>query len=359
MYEYNVYDIIDFLEEEYINDWLSTIPDEIWKKNIKIIMRNIYMIENANVISFLINKINFDLPTYIVKYFKKISLGLLKYCFENYRVKLLFEIKKKHNVYIKIVDECVEFHNYDFNKYFYEKIYSELDPKNYNCVKNIKNKYELLCTDDGFYKNNMFYCSIIERINNFYYSFSNYDTIKYYHTKFENIFKIIKSSSKNFVFKNIFMKGMITSYDEMIKLKNILGITDSDFKQKILLNDYQYTSIISYACKYFDIDFVINILNLCDDNILLKEKHVAKIIASVALSNKIENVFLIYNYFAYHKNFVFTNDTYTKIITDIIYSDEKKHYEYYKIIVEFINLGGRIKGYSIYTDYIEKLKIKN
>ncbi len=78
-----------------------------------------------------------------------------------------------------------------------------------------------------------------------------------------------------------------------------------------------------------------------------------------SLSNKMENVFLIYNYLAFGKNFQFTKDQYSKIVSRIIHLGDKKHYNYKDVIIEFINLGGEISGYSLYTDYIERLKIKN
>ena len=35
--KYDKYDIIDFLEQEYIKDWLSIIPNSVWIKNKKVI----------------------------------------------------------------------------------------------------------------------------------------------------------------------------------------------------------------------------------------------------------------------------------------------------------------------------------
>ena len=209
-------------------------------------------------------------------------------------------------------------------------------------------------------------------IKNTYEPIKNYNTIKYYDTKFKGVFTYIKTKNISYlIFSRTFIESKIDNFNDMINLKNILGITDTEFKNNLFIktsknNLFIRTSEENYIfpiiCMSCNIEFILQILNYCFDEkpyLLLNNQIVCKVMTYVSVSNKIENLSLIFNYLIYEKNFKFTKQQYSDIIKNIIWYGEKKHHEYDKIIYELINLGGTISGYSIYTDYIDRLKIIN
>ena len=361
IYEYDKYDIIDFLEPEYIKDWLSTIPNDVWMKNKKTIENSIFELREKKIISFVINKINLNLPKFLVKNFNKINVELLKFCVEYDFATFKKEIKKNLLIYKQTINICITKHNYEFNKYFYETIYFELEPEHKIITKPINlNIFGILQNNNKFHKDNIFYDSIIKLLNGL--NSVDYKILKYYNIKFKNVFANLDKKILCPLFINVFNGSKIDNYNDMIDLKNILGITDLEFKKKIIFGSlFNYNAnrcIIRNICMLGNINFIFQVLNFCDDNILLKNSNICTLIVSTSLSKKIENVLSIYNYLVFEKKFKFTKELYSEIITNIIYGADKKHFNYKDIIIEFINLGGRVSGYSVYTDYIDRLKIK-
>lgn len=363
-YEYDKYDIIDFLETQYINDWLNLIPDNEWIKNKKAIEYKVSKLTEPEIISLVISKINLNLPKYIVVNFEQINVDLLKFCVETNFDKLKKEIKKNPSIYKQIIDKCIYNMNYEFNKYFYENIYFELEPthKIQQNSANILNLYGLL--QKNVHKNNMFYDQLINNLQRNWGSDAlNFKVLKYYNSIFLNIFKI-KKENENVkslfvkIFKINFEKGEINNFEDLNELKNIFGISDKQFKIYIVHILYD-KSILDYVCASGDIDFIIELINKLDDDIL--KENITNVMVHTALLNKIENVFLMYNLLVYEKKCVFTKEMYSEIIIRLVFMRKSKYdvYKYNKIIYEFINLGGKIRGYSTYTDYIDRLKIKN
>lgn len=366
--EYDKYDIIDFLESEYIDDWLNLIPNNLWIENKKIIENHVYKLMEPKIISYVIEKINLNLPKYVILNFEKINLNLLKFCFERYYDKFMKEIKKKNYNMTQIINKCIYRHDYEFNKYFYEIIYFELEPEHKVEEQNsstILNLYGLLQNKypNNIHQNNMFYNMLVKEIN--YCAEMDYDVLQYYNKKFKNyikkytIDKYDTTTIINKIYEKIKMK--IKKLDELFEIADILNISKSDLKKIILISTnyiYSYKSIIYNVCMYGDIDLIVEVLNFLDNDIVQKKENIIKIMTSISMSNKKENVFLVYNILLYEKKCIFTKQIYSEIIQNIIYQGDKKFYEYDKIIFELINLGGEIKGYSMYTEYIEKLKIK-
>lgn len=70
--EYDKYDIIDFLEEDYI-EYLNSIPLEIWKKYKKDIEIKLLQVKNHQIINLVLTKINIDCYQHIVKNAEKIN----------------------------------------------------------------------------------------------------------------------------------------------------------------------------------------------------------------------------------------------------------------------------------------------
>ena len=369
--EYDKYDIIDFLEWEYINDWLNLIPNQIWIKNKNIIENRIYKLSEPKIISYIINKINLNLAKYIVSNFSKINLDLLKFCIDTNFDKFKIEIKNSCS-YKKIIFNCIYERDYEFNKYFYETIYFELEHEHKfkPATKNVLNMFGFLLYDnENIHPNNMFYNLLIKNINNQSHSVPNFDVFKYYYRKFTNALNMaIKYSNKQYLkhfFMNIFYKSKINNFEDLIELKNILNITHVEFKKYILIENDNYSlidisnkSLILNICKTQSINFIIKILNLLDNEIIQQKDNIIHIMVSMSLTNKIKSVYLIYNWLVYDKKCIFTKEIYSLIIKRIIIVGEKNFHEYNEIIFELINLGGEIKGFSIYTDYIEKIKIK-
>lgn len=77
-----------------------------------------------------------------------------------------------------------------------------------------------------------------------------------------------------------------------------------------------------------------------------------------SLSKNYELVSLLYNFYTFEKNILFDVATCSCIAEKIIHLSDKKYHEYDKILYKWFNLGGVVKGYSVYTDYIESIKIR-
>ncbi len=356
IYEYDKHDIIDFLETEYITDWLETIPINVWIDNKKTIEGKIINLKDKKIISFVISKIGVSLPKIIVNGFEKINLELLKFCVENNFNALKKEIKKNSYYYSQIIKECIIKHDLEFNKYFYETVYFELEPEHRNINKN------------SIHKDNMFYNCIKKIFSGlksgayFFEGTNGYEVLKYYNSEFPDLLSTLEKKKSYDIFQDIFIGSKIDNFNDMMNLKNILKISDLEFKKNLLFPSstfYFDKYIIPNVCKGGNITFIFQVLNLCDDNILLKKENVITLMTWISLSNKTENVFLAYNYLVFGKNYKFTNQDYSEIIQKIIKFGDQKHFNYKDIIIEFINLGGIVKGYSVYTDYIDSLKIKN
>ena len=357
---YDEYCIIDFLEAEYINDWLSTIPDNLWRKYRLKILNNIYKLTDKSIITFVIKKIKLNLPKYIVSNFHNINLELLKYCVEYDFIKLQQEIKLNIYTYKQIITYCICYHNYQFNKYFYETIYFELEPSHKGNPEQINFVHE----------NNMFY--------NYFINLGvirDYNSIVYYNEKFPNIFKKCKSTQyKQNIFFDIYTNSNMNNFDDFINLKNILNFDDLIVKKTMLfgnLSKYNYDNdyippptnndnFIPKICRDRDTDYIIQFLNwtYSDTKFKITYHHVLVIMIYTSLSNNKEKVLSIYNYLVQKQKWNFTDELYTQIIQEIVNYSSNTGKTCKDIIYEFINMGGKITGHPTYTNYMNQIKIK-
>ena len=370
-YDYDKYDIIDFLEPEYIKDWLNLIPDKYWIKYKKYIEKSFYKLIHEEVMDLVIKKLKINLSKYVVDNFEKITFQLLKYCVRTNYEKLLKQIninKVKLTKYIKIT---IEKHDLDFNKYFYEDLYFKLEPTHQYIDANTIDNFILL-ENIYIHKENIFYKIFKDEF--FSLNLEKYELIEYYNNQFPNIFKNNIISNINIdkkiikdIYINIFCESKINNYDDIIKLKNIINLSDTDFYDIIIGtndlyfygNDYQLRKyILPIILQTGNTELVFKIINNFWFNELTKTNYIVNIMVYSSLSNNYELVFLLYNFFSFEKNVKFDKNICSSILNKLILKIDKKNYEYNKIIYEWINLGGVIYGYSIYKNYIESIKIK-
>lgn len=142
IYIYDKYDIIDFLEPEFI-DYLNNIPNNYWLKYQKYIEIELLSLNNEKIIKYILTKIKIKyISNYFNKNFLKMNLELFKILtsdifYDNKIFKELFDehdIPNKNDVYSIKLKYCKDLFAKDlnFNKYFYEEY-----KKNYN----ISNKH--------------------------------------------------------------------------------------------------------------------------------------------------------------------------------------------------------------------------
>ena len=360
-YMYDKYDIIDFLEADYI-DWLNSIPTEYWDKYKKDVEKFFYKITDERVMDLVMKKVKINLPKYVIDNFEKITLKVLKYCVEKNFTKLDIQIKKTDYKFNYCIKDSIINKDIDFNKYFYENLYFKFEPTHqYNGLNTDGNFF--LLEDIHIHKANRFYENLKFIIPTFYRTISNYKVIKYLNDKFPNIFQNNLQKNKESIYDmyvNIFKESKINNWNDMIELKNILNVSNFDFSKKILIGNihhYGVRNLLLTICKSGDVELVFKTINNLWSDEFKNTSNIINIMSFSSLSKNYELVFMLYNFFTYEKNITFNASICSHIVEKIIYNSDKKYREYDKIIYEWLNLGGVVKGYSIYTDYIESIKI--
>jgi len=358
IYEYDKYDIIDFLEPEYI-DWLNSIPNKCWTKYKKDIEKSFCKLTNELIMDLVMTKVKINLPKYVIDNFENITLEILKYC-----VKINFTKLKELMSDYKLnscINVSINKKDLYFNKYFYEDLYFNLKPTHQYLEQNKSDKF-MLCKDIYIHKDNIFY----NTINSDSMGVTNYDLIKYFNKMFPNIFHNIHSfDNKNYLYVKTFRQSKINNWNDLIELKNILNISDNVISKKILIGEvdsWMYHENSEYLlveiCKLGNVELVFKTINYFWSPELLKIDNIINIMTISSLSKNYELVFLLYNFYTYEKNIKFDENTCSHIVNKIIKLSDKKYHEYDKILYEWFNLGGIVKGYGVYTDYIESIKIK-
>lgn len=362
-YEYDKWDIIDFLEPEYITDWLELIPDKCWNEFNKDVEKAFGKITDERVMDLVMSKIKINLPKYIVDNYEKINLESLKYCVKKNFEKLSAKIKYSDAKFNTIIKSTLQTHDLNFNKYFYEELYFKLEPTHkYDEFKN-KSNYTLLPNNIYIHKNNKVYkiCDTLGLSHNF--KTLKYELIKYYDELFPNVFhNCNKNNIIVYMFMNTFCASKIDNYDDIIKLKNILNISDHIFSREILIGQkelYTCKHIFFEVCEKGNTELVFKLLNNHWNFLFETEKNIIEIMTQSALSKNYELVFLLYNFYTEQKNIEFTDKMCSQILRRIIGRIDKKSCDYDKIIYEFLNMGANISGYSkcsLYTDYVNSIK---
>lgn len=384
--KYDKYDIIDYLELDYL-DYLDTIPQEIWNKYKKEIENSLFLIKDKKVIKYVMKKITIDLSQYITKNFKKINLELLKICFETDFIKIYKKIHKSEYERNQIYIECITSHDLEFNKYFYSTI-SEYKKKE-NIEKNkqgdkkkssyiISNIFSLFLSKSNTNSEpeqiiiDIDFTNLFEKmyITQIIYSSKDlykikFEVFQYYIDIFDltTKFDLIPFSKKRDIFKNMLLGQYndYNNYEHIMKFKKILKISENDFVNRILFNiDKKYNGYlptIYNVCESGNIDYFLSIINNFNiSNDLLSENIIINMIVYAGISGNIDLVYIVYNYLSQKKPLLFTQELYSKIILFLI-KRSSNHYKVHRTIYEMINLGGIIKGYSVYTDYIDSIKI--
>lgn len=340
--EYDKYDIIDFLETDYF-DYLNNIPKEIWTKYKNDISTSLLTIKDHHVINFVCNKINIDYK-FIIKNFDKINLELLKYLMNDDNTKNNLKIKIPNQI-DKIFLQIYQFQDLEFNKFIFENFCQisnnniNNDNKNFNYKKCIEQK-------------------IVSWILPKYYN-----VLDYYIKKFDLIESIKKYTDvvKIEIFLEFYDKYKIDSYDKLIEFKNLLQIDNITFASKILFkgNNYQWyqpVNIISKICNSGDIDYLINVVNNFNiHKTSFSENIISTMFTNGILSGNVNFPMILYNYLKYNIGINFNKQLLSKILFSFISTVGTNHKQYEDIIYQFIDLGGVIKGYSVYTDYIESI----
>lgn len=369
-YEYDKYDIIDFLEPDYI-DWLNSIPFECWDKYKKDVEKSFSKITDKRVIDLVMKKTKINLPKYVVDNFEKITLEVLKYCVKTNFTKLDTQIKKTEYKFFNCIKVSIGQQDLEFNKYFYEDLYFKLEPTHQShqshqyLGENNKDNFFLL---EGIWihKANRFY-KILHKLPTLYdLKLSNYILIKYFNSIFPNIFQNPENNNYLFdLYVRTFNESKINNWYDIIELKNILNISNIYFSGKMLVGkDINYTNhhstkyLLLLICKSGNVELVFKTINNFWSKELKKKDNVVNIMVFSSLSNNYELVLLLYNFYTFKKNIIFDADTCSRIAEKIIYFSDKKYHKYDKILYEWFNLGGVVKGYSICTDYIESIKIR-
>jgi len=365
IYEYDKYDIIDFLEPEYI-DWLNSIPPQCWNKYTKDVEKSFCKISDERIMDFVMGKIKINLPKYVMDNFEKITLEVLKYCVKTNFEKLNAQIKKNDYKFNKYIKHSIGQRDLEFNKYFYEDLYFKLEPTHQYRGTNTDDNFLLL---DGMWihKANRFYKIFKELPTQYDMKLSNYKLIKYFNGRFPNIFQNNLQGKKGYLYDlyvMTFNESKINNWNDMIEFKNILNISDDDFSGNLLIGKdvYLYNStnsryLLLSICRSGNVELVFKTINTFWSDKLNKIDNIINIMVFSSLSKNYELVSLLYNFYTFEKNVIFDATTCSRIAEKIIIFSNKKYHEYDKILYEWFNLGGVVKGYSTYTDYIESIKI--
>lgn len=370
IYEYDKYDIIDFLEPDYI-DWLKSIPSECWNKYMKDVEKSFSKITDEQVMDLVIGKIKINFPKYVVDNFEKITLQVLKYCVKTNFSKLDTQIKKNNHNFNKCIKDSIEQKDLEFNKYFYEDLYFKLEPSHlYKYLGANTNSNFFLLEGIWIHKDNRFYKIIKNELPSYSCKahISNYKLINYYNSRFPNVFQNNSPSKKSYsydMYARTYKESKIDNWNDMIELKNILNISNDDFSQKMLIGkDFYYYNqsntryLLLLICKSGNVELVFKTMNTFWSDELKKMENIINIMAFSSLSKNYELVSLLYNFYTFEKNIIFDVGICSRIAEKIISISDKKYHEYDKILYELFNLGAVVKGYSVYTDYIESIKIR-
>ena len=112
------------------------------------------------------------------------------------------------------------------------------------------------------------------------------------------------------------------------------------------------------VCAKGDIDFFTEITK----NFKINKKHyseydIEQMFTHATSTKNIDFIIFLYNYFKFDIGIIFSKQLLSNILFSIFLRYSSMHKEYDNIIYEFINLGGKISGHPVYTDYINSIQI--
>lgn len=350
--EYELEDIINFLEPEYI-DYLEELPNELWNKYRKDIESAIILKNNYQIILYTANKLKLKNlhKTFSKINIKKVSLEYFKYVYEtcSYQIDLMIEKNKK--IILDIFLIALTNKNIEFNEYlclnFIEKfeLKIELEKILINLfVYNFKTKDIKSTKVQNLYDIYVFENKTHLNVLEYYINLLNFDIN--YVIKFH---KELKSKNKLIVcdeFQRYLIHNNITKFEDIKQIQKLLKLSNEEMHILIKYNDSSYNFM--YKLLLDDVNNFYNVIN--EYNIILDN-----------LTNDVQiQIFISHLYSACLKNSNFILDLMSKIIKFIESNTKKKidpivfdsvlnkfiHYSTHlnanKVIYELMKLGAKI-----------------
>jgi len=333
MEEFDKYDILDFLENEYI-DYLRGIDKKHFTKNRTDIEKRLITSTDAKICDFLIDHMNIDFDTLIFKNITKIDLILFKYYFEKKKNMYLEKFKKNTSLFMLIFNKK----NLEFNKFIMENIYSKLYSNAHNKKKIFKDEIEYIIQGDVNY--------------------TNHYNVFFYISEYFNLLYLVRERQihiKRDLFFLLNSNNPITNFDELQEIIKKMGISKIEFENNILIRIFSFDKIyLLTICKSGDIELFIKVINNYKLNVaVLTNLSIVEIFVEAVKSNNIDFVIILLNYFK-GLGAVITETHYTDILNSIFRLPN--YTTYHNAIIGFIELGGNVVSNPVYRDYAESIE---
>ena len=382
-WEYDEYDIIDFLEPDYL-DYLNQIPDDVWTKYKNDIINALCEINSEQIFDLVTKKIKINYVDLVIKKFNKINLFIFKKILniESVGDKLIQKLKSEGYTIKTLYSNCYEKKDFEFNKYFYENIYlTKIKPfqKKQIAIPNkivkpnnvINNAINVLGNAINAFNNvqsasvapkNIPYDIFEERMNEnikSYYSTlpEHYEVFKYYANKFDLKKGISKRTlkDKERLLAKLQQNYPIDNFDKFVEIINFFEFSKNDLSLVLLGEQYDCCGL-NKICQYGDIDYFIKVANHFKINNITQDRNITNILVGAAKSNNVGLMIIVINYISQYKQI--SNDVYSQVLRSYLHCSTEEDYAKCKdIIYGLMNMGGRVSGYSEYTEYISCIKI--
>lgn len=362
---YSVYDIIDYLDPNYI-DYLDKLPDGLWKLSKKLIIQKLHIQHEHKIIEYLIAKLKLTnvLTNFFKLHKKKISIEYFKYIYSNFTNEFDMHLMKSYGNFVKIFNEILLETNFEFNlfvsKIFLKQCY--VYPMTF-CIGKIFNKIAVL--------NSYFYRRQTVNMTADYNTFFQYVQFVNYNEPCKNITNEIKNIRMNELqmfgrkknientkdakkikkvrlFNQFYKWFKNISFEQTKELANYFKMSKELMQLQIKTCTESTDNIIYTFCKNYDIEYFIrmieeyDIINMFmrDDNNIDVRSVVAKLLAIVARSKNIDTVRIFHNYLQFHFGILFNEKLYLRVCTNITFFKHYNFTEYKQIMYELVKLSG-------------------
>ena len=333
MEEFDKYDILDFLEYQYI-DYLEEIDKKHFIRNRVDIEKSIILSTDTKICDFLVDFMSIDIDKLILKNLLKIDIILFKHYFEKNENIYLDKFKKNSLLFTMIFNR----QNLDFNKYVIEKIYSKLYKNNLYKIKIYKDEIENIIANN--------------------YNYTNNYNVFFYVIEYLNLSSLLKNQTvtiKRKLFINFNTQNPIVNFDELQLLIKKLGITKTEFENNIIVNYLPHENLYIFTiCKTGDIELFIKIINNYYINYkILTTIFIIEMFTEATKSNNADFIIILLNYLI-NSGVIITTIHYTEILNNIF---RLPNYTIYNNIIKgFIELGGKVISNPIYKEYAESIE---
>lgn len=375
-WEYDEYDIIDFLEPDYL-DYLNQIPDDVWTKYKNDIINALCEINSEQIFDLVTKKIKINYVDLVIKKFNKINLFMFKKILniDSVEDKLIQKLKSEGYTIKTLYSNCFEKKDLEFNKYFYENIYlTKIKPfqqkqiaipnkivKPNNVINNAINAFNNVQSASVAPKNiphDIFEERINENIKSYYSTLpEHYEVFKYYADKFDLKKGISKRTlkDKERLLAKLQKKYPIDNFDKFVEIINFFEFSKNDLSLVLLGEQYDCYGL-NKICQYGDIDYFIKVANHFKINNITQDRNITNILLGAAKSNNVGLMIIVINYISQYKQI--SNDVYSQVLRSYLHCSTEEDYAKCKdIIYGLMNMGGKVSGYSEYTEYISCIKI--